>query len=596
MDYGERLLENHLPRKLAAILYADVVDYSRLTGDDEDGTHRLLREYLELIASSIESQGGRVVHYAGDAVLADFNTVLDAMTCAIRIQQEIIDRNREVPSERRVLFRIGVNLGDVIVDRSEIYGEGVNVAARLESLAEPGGICISDAVRVSLGNKLSLTFSDLGNQEVKNIKEPIHVWHWAGDSGIPTPAPGCLSRNPHYSSGPTIAVLPFENLGGNEEAGSLADGLTDELVTAFSRQTGINVLSRRSTLAIKDESIDGEGVQGSRIHYILEGSVRQSGVRVRVAARLIDAETGSDLWGDQYDGTLDDVFALQDEIRLSIVAGTRSQIHVKDANRVRNLPENELSVGELLSLASQSMQRLGLEDYLQAERLLKLARERSPENPMALAMSASCVLLKNDFDYRTVSRSGADDALELVEKSIQLNEESDYAHYVRGKLLLQTKNQPKQAIAEAERALELNPNYTYAYALLGYARICLGNPDDGIALIKKAIRADPRRAGNVDFYPFVAVGYYLKEDYDAAIQWLENAAQRKGYTPYLRFVLAGYHSLAGDDENALTHLNAALKRVPEASIDELRVPPFRHEADARRFLVGLRKLDWTRSG
>lgn len=586
-------MEDRLPRKLAAILYADVAGYSRLTGADEDGTHRLLRDHLELISSSIESHNGRVVHYAGDAVLADFDTVIDAVSCAIYIQGELKRRNQALPEERRVQFRIGVNLGDVIVDQEEIYGDGVNVAARLQGLAEPGGVCISDAVRVALGNRLPLTYHDLGQQHVKNISQPIRAWQWSDNDGSPTPAPHHQTKNTDEAYSPKIAVLPFENLTGGPDMDGFANGLTDELITAFSRQTGMKVLSRRSTLPIKDKFDGGKLGQELGVHYLLEGSVRQNGKRVRVAARLMDADTGNDLWGEQYDGNVDDVFALQDEVRLSIVAAVRSQIHVKDAYRVRDLPENELTEGELLALASQRMQTLGLENCQDAARLLRIVIERSPANPMALAMSASCVLLENEYDYKPIARSETERAFKLVDKSIQINEESDYAHYVRGKLLLQVRRQHELAIEEAERALELNPNYTYGYALLGYATICRGDPKRGISLIEKVLRADPRRAGNADFYPLIAVGCFLLEEYTDAIQWVEKAAQRKGYTPQFCVALASYHALAGQADAARTYVNTGIQLAPEATIHNLHIPPLRSVDDKERFLDGLRKAGWT---
>ena len=582
-------MEEDLPRKLAAILYADVAGYSRLTGEDEDGTHRLLRSYLAQITSSIESHQGRVVHYAGDAVLADFGTVIDAMNCAIHIQRQLRTLNDEWPQEKRVQFRIGVNLGDVIVDQNEIYGDGVNVAARLQTLAEPGGVCVSDSVRTALGNKLSLKLHDLGLNEVKNIAEPVRAWQWVVDEETETFTEPHRKRAMDLTDMPTIAVMSFENLSEDHAMDSFADGITDELITAFSRQTGMKVLSRGSTLPFK-RAIDIEKL-GSElgVHYLLEGSVRKAGQRVRISARLVDVETGNDLWGEQYDGEVEDVFALQDELRLGIVAAARSQIHMKDAQRVRDLPESELNDGELLALASKRMQSWGVDNYREAARLLHIVNQRSPDNPMALAMSASCVLLVNGYDYKAVEPAEVDRAFALIDKSVQLNEESDYAHYVRGKLLLWLRHEHDLAMAEAERALELNPNYTYGYALLGFVVLCRGEAERGIELIDKALAADPRRAGNADFYQQIAVGQFLLEQYATAIQWSEKAAQRMGYTVPLRLALASYHALLGELDAARNQMQAALKEAPAATIGNVQTPPLKNPDDVARFQKGLSK-------
>ncbi len=586
-----------MERRLAAILAADVVGYSRLMGADEVGTlERLKSLRRELVQPGITERGGRIVKLMGDGLLAEFPSVVEAVLCAVDIQESMIEREADLPDERRIRLRIGVNLGDIMVEGSDIYGDGVNVAARLEALAEPGGICLSgDACRQVRG-KIEAEFEDLGEQEVKNIREPVRVWRWSGGDGSRDSSVLVSPADPAPESVPVIAVLPFDKLGRDEAVDEFADGLTDAVITAFSRQTGMNVLARSSTFQFKGKAVDVTEV-GRKLgaNYVLQGSVRKAGDRVRVTAQLVEADRANHLWGDQFDGTLTDVFALQDDVTFNIVSATRSQIHVKDAERVRDVPEDQLTDSELLALASQRMQALGAEDQREAARLLGLVVQRSPKNAMALAMLASCALLDNEYDYRAVSEQDAARAFDLIDQSVRLNEESDYAHFVRGRLLLQIRGEHSLAIAEADRALELNPNYTYAYVLLGYATICRGDPERGMTLIEKASRADPRRA-RFAFFEYLAIGKFLLGDYAAALDLAETAAQRAGYLPYLRILLAIFHALQEQPEKARAHVEALLEVAPDASIETIRRPPFKEEADLDRFLDGLRKAGLPEGG
>jgi adenylate cyclase len=290
-------MENRLPRKLAAILYADVAGYSRLTGDDEDATHKALSEYLDLITSTIQSHHGTVMHFAGDAVLARFEAVVDAVSSATAIQELLLSRNTDLSESRKLQFRIGVNLGDVIEDRGDIYGDGVNIAARLEALADPGGICISDAVRSAIGNKLGLVYQDMGEQQVKNIAEAVRAYKVVVDTGAmdtgdmaTTVTDKPLLEIPEE---PSIAVLPFTNMSNDPEQEFFSDGITEDIITALSKVSAFMVIARNSTFIYKGQAVDIKQVgRDQGVRYVLEGSVRKSGKRVRITAQLIDAETG----------------------------------------------------------------------------------------------------------------------------------------------------------------------------------------------------------------------------------------------------------------------------------------------------------------
>ena len=579
-----------MKRRLAAILAADVVGYSRLMGEDEAGTLARFKDHRAgLIDPNIAEHHGRIVKVMGDGLLVEFASVVEAVGCAVEIQRGMVARNADVPDDRRIDLRIGINLGDVIVDDDDIHGDGVNVAARLEALADPGGVCISGDAYRQVRGKIEAEFEDLGEQQLKNISEPVSVWRWLGEGQERGPSKFSLPGAPAARGVPAIAVLPFDNLGRDENVDDFADGLTDEIITAFSRQTGMTVLARSSTLLFKGKAVDVTEV-GRKLgaNYVLQGSVRKAGSRVRVAAQLVEADTGNHLWGDQFDGEMADVFTLQDEVTFNIVAATRSQIHVKDAERVRDVPEDQLSDNELLALASQRMQTIGAEDQREAARLSGLVVQRSPRNAMALAMLASCALLENEYDYRAVSEQDSARSFDLIDRSVQLNEESDYAHFVRGRLLLEVRREHNLAIAEAERALVLNPNYPYAYVLLGYATICRGDPERGMTLIEKAIRADPRRS-RFAYFEYLAIGNFLLGDYAAALESAETAAQRVGYLPYLRTLLAIFHASLGQLEKAQAQVKALLEIAPDATIETIRRPPLEEEADLEKFTDGLRR-------
>ena len=579
-----------MERRLAAILAADVVGYSRLMGGDEAGTLARFKDHRAgLIDPNIAEHHGRIVKVMGDGLLVEFASVVEAVGCAVEIQRGMVARNADVPDDRRIDLRIGINLGDVIVEDDDIHGDGVNVAARLEALADPGGVCISGDAYRQVRGKIEAEFEDLGEQQLKNISEPVGVWRWLGEGQERGPSKFSLPGAPAARGVPAIAVLPFDNLGRDENVDDFADGLTDEIITAFSRQTGMTVLARSSTLLFKGKAVDVTEV-GRKLgaNYVLQGSVRKAGSRVRVAAQLVEADTGNHLWGDQFDGELVDVFTLQDEVTFNIVAATRSQIHVKDAERVRDVPEDQLSDNELLALASQRMQAIGAEEQREAARLSGLVVQRSPRNAMALAMLASCALLENEYDYRAVSEQDSARSFDLIDQSVQLNEESDYAHFVRGRLLLEVRREHSLAIAEAERALELNPNYLYGYVLLGYATICRGDPERGMALVEKALRADPRRV-RFAYFEILAIGKFLLEDYAAALELAETAAQRAGYLPYLRVLLAVFHAALGQADKARAQVEALVEVAPDATVRTIRRPPFKDEADTDKFIDGLRK-------
>jgi class 3 adenylate cyclase len=360
---------NRLPRKLAAILYADVAGYSRLTGEDEDGTHRALRASLDLIAADIRDHDGRVVHYAGDAVLADFGTVVDALSCAIAIQLSLDEHNADVPGDRQVRFRIGVNLGDVIIDGEEIYGDGVNVAARLEGLAEPGGVCISDAVRTAIGRKLGYRYEDMGTQTVKNIEEPVrshHVRFRSGEGNAHSPA--ASHGRPSASSVPTIVVAPFRFIGDPGGHEYIAAALTESIGSALTHLRDYRIV---------------EAGKADDATYTLGGVLQVAGERIRISLQLSEGEGGRKLWADRIDRKIEDVFDLQDEISAIVAAYLGEAIWQQTARRLAGKSKHEYNALDWCYHAMEHVHRLNREDFDEAKAAAQSSMALDPDLPPA---------------------------------------------------------------------------------------------------------------------------------------------------------------------------------------------------------------------
>jgi adenylate cyclase len=414
--------EDRLPRKLAAIFYADVVGYSRLIGEDEEGTHRQLKSMFEVVAASINTYGGSVVKYAGDAVLAQFPTVTDALASAADVQQTLFERNRELPDERKIQFRIGVNLGEVIVDGDDIHGDGVNVAARLEGLAEPGGICISDSVKSAVGKKLHIEYESLGEQQVKNIADPVRAYHARLQPGATLPEPTGVAKPQTPSRGrlvagaavialvvgsgllvwfkpwapeiepaldhqterppiekPSIAVLPFNNVSGDPEQDYFSDGISEDIITDLSRVSGLKVIDRNSSFTYKGKAVKLQQVgKDLGAQYVLLGSVRRAGNRVRITTQLAKAADGYQLWADRYDREQGDIFALQDEITEKIISALLIKLSGNERDLLTSRPTRNFEAYDVFLQGQRHFKVANKEDNLLAQGRYRQAIELDP--------------------------------------------------------------------------------------------------------------------------------------------------------------------------------------------------------------------------
>jgi TolB-like protein len=469
-----------LPRKLAAILYADVAEYSRLTGEDEDATHRKLSEYLDLISSIIGRNRGRVMHYAGDAVLAMFEAVIDALSCATAVQEDLKARSEALPEDRRLEFRIGLNLGDVIEDRGDIYGDGVNIAARLESLAEPGGICISGTVYDAIGNKLEVQYEFMGEQQVKNIDKPVRAYRVLLDAtkrSYPTPSEPAELELPDR---PSIAVLPFTNMSGDPEQEYFSDGVVEDIITDLSKITGLFVIARNSTFVYKGKQPDVRDVcRELGVRYALEGSVRKAANRVRITAQLIDGNSGGHLWAERYDRELHDIFAVQDEVTREIVSVLALKLTPDERERPSRAYTENLEAYEYFLRGRDQALRDTPEANAQARAMLEKAIELDPQFSLACSHLSRNHILTYSNRWGETPDDSLELAMELGQRAVELDESNPHAYFAVSMGAL-WKRQHERAVLAAEKCVAIAPSLADGYGAVGLILVYSGKPREAI--------------------------------------------------------------------------------------------------------------------
>jgi TolB-like protein/cytochrome c-type biogenesis protein CcmH/NrfG len=580
--------EERVERKLTTILAADVVGYSRLMGEDEAGTLARLKSLRkELMQPKIAGSRGRIVKLMGDGLLAEFPSVVEAVRCAVDIQQCMAGREAGLPDERRIRLRIGVNLGDIIVEGSDIYGDGVNVAARLEGLAEAGGICISGKVYEEIKNKLPIAFEDLGEREVKNIREPIRVYRWTDVAADPKPSMAGAKGALPLPDKPSIAVLPFDNMSGDPEQEYFSDGISEDLITDLSKISGIFVVSRHAAFLYKGKAVRPEQVSRElAVRYILEGSIRKAENRVRITAQLIDATTGFHLWAERYDRDLDDIFSVQDEITQKIVAALEVKLTEGEQERVAHRYTESAKAYDVYLRAREYYLRFNKEANMQAQQLYERAIEIDPNYAPAYA-ELSLTYFVEWYRQWSEDPQALDRGLEAAQRAVTLDDFLPEAHTMLGWIHLWRKRH-EQAIAEGERAIALDPNYADGYARLGYILSFSGRPEEAIGLIKKAMRLDPH-------YPFVYLcylghSYYLAGQIEEAIAALKRAiARNPDYLSSYRWLAAIYSEL-GREEEARTAVAEILRISPLSSIEFSRKSiPYKDPPILERCIDALRK-------
>jgi adenylate cyclase len=575
-----------MERKLTTILAADVAGYSRLMAEDEESTLATLRAWRAVVDGLIGEHGGRIFGGAGDSVAAEFPSVVGAVRCAVGIQRELGRRNDELVESRRMRLRIGVNLGDVMVAANELFGGGVNIAARLEAMAEPGGVCISGSVYDQIEGKIDLDCEALGEQPVKNIPKPVRVYRLRIDSTHNLDVGEAAV--PQTPDKPSIVVLPFANLSGDPEQDYFSDGITEDIITDLSKISGLFVIARNSAFTYRGKDVRVQHVvRQLGVRYVLEGSVRKVGNRVRITAQLIEGTTGGHIWAERYDRDLTDIFAVQDEVTREIVTALAVNLTQSERARLKRKSTDNLEAYEYYVRGRQQAWRHNREANERARRLLHRALNLDPN----FAAAQAALAYTHQLDYVNQWHEPPETSLkllhEIAQRAVALDEADPDAHFILGLAYLWLR-QLDRAIAEAQRALALEPNFANAYALLGLVLHYAGRSQDTFEPLARGMRLDPHYTDM--FLHILGQAHFGLGQYHDAIAALRRRIIRNPDTDASRILLAAAYGHLGRAEVARTHWDEALRFNPAYSLEHRRrILPYKDPADFERIVEGLRK-------
>jgi len=576
------LPDRPVERKLAAIFAADIAGYSRLMGADEAGTVVRLKASRAIIDRLIGEHRGRIFNTAGDSVVADFASAVDAVQCAVAVQEAMARESAPQGSAEQMQFRIGIHVGDVVVDGANLLGDGVNIAARMEALAEPGAICVSGAARDQIGNKLPIAFDDLGDQQVKNIERPIRVYRVAGkeqpvlETTLPLP------------DKPSIAVLPFQNISGDTEQEYFADGMVEEIITALSKIRWFFVIARNSTFTYKGRAVDVKQVgRELGVRYVLEGSVRKAGNRIRVTAQLVEAETGNHVWAERYDRDLADIFAVQDEITERVVAAIEPELYAAEQVRSQNKPPDSLDAWECVIRALSLIGQGTRDENTEAEVLCRRAIAIAPGYGRAHSLLAWVLLRRTVWsgDLRTV----VPEVSAETQTGLALDDRDPWAHFAQGMLQLRLRRFG-EAVRALRRALELNPNFAVAHALLANTLANQGAHREAVGSAEHALRLSPRDRP-VGVYASMAMAnvHFDAGRYPECVTWARNMIEKSpGYLAGHQYLTAAL-AMEGDLAAAAEARNTLLRLRPGFSLTWMAENSPGTGEMAERLLEGLRK-------
>ena len=604
-----------MERRLAAILAADVVGYSRLMEADEAATLATMKAHRQkLWTPKVQEHGGRVVGTAGDSILVEFASAVAAVECAVAVQQGMEELNTELPEERRMLLRVGINIGEVVVDGEDIYGDGVNVAARLEALADPGGICVSDDLYRQVVGKTDFSFEDAGECELKNIAKPVRVYRWnpgtqtveeaTGTVPDPVVPGGPLPSEPDEGEDavdvdlslpnyPSIAVLPFENMSADPEQEFFSDGISEDIITALSKISSLLVVARNSTFTYKGAAVNVKQVSREQgVRYVLEGSVRKAGNRVRVTAQLIDGTTGHHVWAERYDRDLEDIFAVQDEITREVVVALDVHLREGEQARVWSGGTKNVEAWECVRLGQDALNRLTAKDRIGARRLFDRALELDPNYPIAWFSLGRAYFheAEHGTGYDTEADRDAllESAVAYATKAFELDPSCADAYASAGICLL-SMGEHDEAVAMSEKAIALAPNHAQNLAIAAAVLNKSGQPERSFELIKRAMRLCPIYPG---WYLYVlANACRLLHRNESAVGVLQEAIRRNPENhPALHIGLASTLGELGQDEDAKRTAAVILRLEPDFSIQKYaRRLAYRDPTELTRFEDGLRK-------
>ena len=538
-------------RRLAAIVSADVVGYSRLMGVDEAGTLAALRAHrAELIDPKIGQHGGRIVKTMGDGLLLEFPSVVQATQCVIEIQKGMAERNQGIDEDRRIIFRIGVHLGDVVVEGDDIFGDGINVAARLEAFGQPGGVTISATAHDNIAGRIDEVFTDAGEQELKNIARPVRIWQWSAEGTAPENAAADAEQPLALPDRPSIAVLPFDNMSGDPEQEYFTDGMTEDLITDLSKVSGLFVVARNSSFTYKGQAVDvRQAARQLGVRYILEGSVRKAGARVRINVQLIDALDGGHLWAERYDGNIDDVFELQDEVGAKVIEALAVHLTGEEEERLQQVPTHNLEAYELFVRAKATPYPPVPERIAAARAMFEEAIELDPNFAGGYAGVAWLLSFEAIFG-NTETDNTIERITTLTRKAIELDDSLAMSHTTLA-FAFQLEGKYEEAIAASNEAVARQPNDADAHAYRGFVLAFAGHPELSLEPINQAIRLSPQFISS----PFRNIRsgiMLLAQDYQGAAQSFEENIERHGPIgpPGLSWAAATYWALDRHEDAA----------------------------------------------
>ena len=576
------MAEESLERRLSAILAADIAGYSALMGADEARTVRDLKGHQAVVLPMVGAFAGRIIDTAGDGILAEFASVVNAVNCAVAMQTKMAERNAAIEPERRMQFRVGINIGDVVYDEARIYGDGINVAARLEGIAEAGGICVSSKVYDEISGRIDLVFHDIGEQQLKNIARPVRAYRIRLD-GAPAAAPA-----PAVPEKPSIAVLPFQNMSGDPEQEYFADGITEDIITDLSKVSGLFVIARNSSFSYKGRAVKVQEIgRDLGVRSVLEGSVRKAGNRVRITAQLIDAGNGGHLWAERFDRELTDIFETQDEVVEKIVCALAVTLTHGEEQRLRRRATTNVDAYEAWLRARESLTRGNSESVKQARAMYLRAIEIDPHFAAPHAGLALALIAEYVSDWAADPAQALADAERWARRAVELNDQEPVSHLALGSVLLWQRDHAG-ALAEFRRMIDLDPNFAQGHSATGLALMYAGEPAAALEPFAISMRLDPHYSSIVLHF-LAQANFSLGKYEDAARQLVERIA-RNPATDASRMLLASCYGHLGRAQEAQAAWAELLKVNPGFSLmQRSRVLPYKNAADFQRIVDGLAK-------
>jgi adenylate cyclase len=580
------MAEARVERRLAAILAADIAGYSRLMGNDEEGTLAALKACRsELIDPKFHEHRGRVVKTTGDGALVEFASAVDAVRCAIEIQRAMAERNVAIPEDRRIEFRIGINVGDVIIDEDDIYGDGVNIAARVEALASPGTVCLSDNAYQQIKGKLSCDAVDMGERQLKNIAQPMRVYHVRSGDEAPHRPESLLA------SKPAVAVLPFTNQNRDPDEDYFADGISEDITTSLSKHRWLTVVARNSAFGLRN-SADSIRTIGNKLsaQYIVTGTVRKAGARFRITIQLIDSATEHNIWSERFDRDMVDIFELQDEISGLVAARIEAELGLQEQRKASRRPRKNLGAWDLYQLGTAEFYKFTQESNLKCQEFLRQSIELDPEFAGAHSRLAYAIVLSMVYFDADPDNALLEEALAMAKRAVELDDQ-DANSYISIGRVHQARRDYDLAIEAAQYALELNPSLAVTYCALGDSLAYEGRYDEAIEQFEIAIKLSPHDPYRWGFYSYRSLVHLLRGDFEQAAFWARNAIRIPNVQYWARAHLVAALGHLGDQAQAAAAVRDLLNTKPGFSLDFARKHLFylKRSDHLETYIEGLRK-------